>query len=296
RSGLGLGFFITPASRIDYRYNWQSEAGGVDFTETRSGSGGLSRTGLNVGWAFSEWGKIGASAAVLFGQVEESRISYTEESGYDPYIEFLNTQQWLGFTGSIGVLLEPTPKFSIAAILEPEAPIQLDNEFAYSEEDSMVLTEAEYKLAGLYGIGLSYQFSPHLLTSAQLLYRPWSAVDDLPVITDEYQDAVEIGGGLEWIPGEWDDEFFFSRLQYRAGLRYESNYVKSQGSSLNGYYGTFGIGIPLHQGRDRIDLSLEYGLRGDITDNGGQERILKIRAGINLGETWFVRSKPSWED
>jgi len=296
RSGLGLGFYVTPASRVDYRYNWQSEAGGVNFTETRSGSGGLSRAGLSLGWKFSQWGKIGLGGAAMFGQVEESRISYTTQSGYDPYIEFLNTQQWLSFTGTFGLLLEPTSRLAIAAIVEPEVPIQLNNDFSYSENDSSVVTDAEYTLAGLYGLGLSFQVSPKVLTSTQLIYRPWSSVTNLPAINDEYQDALELGGGLEWTPGTWDDDFILGRLKYRFGARYESNYVKSQGSSLNGYYGTMGVGIPLHEGRDRIDLSLEYGQRGSVSSNGGEERIIKIRAGISLGEKWFVRPKPTWEN
>jgi len=85
-------------------------------------------------------------------------------------------------------------------------------------------------------------------------------------------------------------------LQYRCGTRWETGYTLSQGNPIDGYFASLGVGYPFHDGRDRLDFSVELGLRGDLTSNGGQEMILKVRLGLNLGETWFKRPKPSWED
>ncbi len=298
KKGLGLGLTITPSSRFDYRYNWDIRIENVLLTQSRQGTGGLSRAALNLGWAFSSWGRIGTSAHIQWGEVEESRISYTDVSGYDPYIEFLNTKQWMALGGSVGILVSPFERLTLGAVFEPETPITLNREFAYSENDSTVNTEAEYKLAPLYGLGASVRLSANWLFSGQLIYSPWSELDesDLPPTTSGYQDAYELSGGAEWTPGDVKSDFLLARLQYRFGLRREISYVKSQGSSLDAYFATLGFGYPLHVGADRIDLSLEFGLRGDLSANGGQESIIRIHLGLNLGETWFVRPKPSWEN
>jgi len=142
------------------------------------------------------------------------------------------------------------------------------------------------------------RLSSDLLVSGQLIYNPWSDLNeaDLPPTTSGYQDAYELSGGAEWTPGEATSDFLLARMQYRFGLRWETSYVKSQNHPIDGYFASLGFGYPLHQGADRVDLALEFGIRGDLSSNGGQENIVRIHVGLNLGETWFVRPKPSWED
>jgi hypothetical protein len=297
KKGLGLAFFLTPRSRIDYRYVWDVSLGGQTFTESEQGNGGLSRASMNIGWAFSKWGQIGAGVSTIFGQVEESSISYADVTGYTSYIEFLTTKQWLAFGGTAGLLLKPTSRLSLGMIFEPEIPLQLDKTFAYNLDDSTTSDEVEYRLAARYGVGLSYRPLPKWLVVSQMTFAPWSNLEDVPVSSYGYQDAYTFSAGAEWTPADVSADNLIARMQYRFGARFESGYALGEGgSSINGYFATFGIGHPIHKGRDRIDLSVEYGLRGDLSNNGGQESILKIRLGLNFGETWFVRAKPKWED
>jgi hypothetical protein len=297
KQGLGVAFFLTPASRIDYRYVWDVSLGGQNFAQSEQGKGGLNRISMNLGWAFANWGQIGGGISTLWGQVEESRISYIDETGYNSYIEFLTTSQWLAFGGTAGLLLKPVSGLAIGAVFEPETPIQLNGTFAYNQDDSSSTSEHEYRLAASYGVGLSYRFLPQWLVAGQVTYAPWGNLDDLPQSSYGYQDAYTFSAGAEWTPADLTSENFLARLQYRFGGRIESGYALGEGgSAIEGYFATVGFGIPFHKGRDRIDLSVEYGRRGDLSANGGQEDILKIRFGLNFGETWFVRPKPKWED
>ncbi len=297
KRGLGLGFFLTPASRIDYRYNWNVSNWGSTFNESLQGTGGLSRAALNLGWAFAKWGKIGGGLYTAWGEVEESRISYTETSGYDYYIEFLSTKQWLGFGGTAGLVLQPLSELTLGFTFEPEVPITLDKTFSYSENDSTVVGENEYRLAARYGLSAAFQFAPNWLAAGQVIYSPWGDTNELPASLYGYQNSYEISAGAEWIPGSWDSDHFMTRMEYRFGFRMEDGYLLGEDkSSIRGYYGAIGLGYPFHKGRDRFDLAVEFGLRGDLSSNGGQESMLKIHMGLNFGELWFQRPKPSWED
>lgn len=295
KKGLAIGFFLVPYSRVEFQYGWNGEINGAPYFETFQGNGGLSRASLYFGWSLGEWGNVGFGPSVIWGQVEELRGSYFDASGYED-IEYLNTKQWLAFSGSAGILLKPFNRLSVGATFEPEVPINMDQIFAYTDEDSSVIYEAEYRMAGRYGFGLSYQLSPHWLTAGQLTYSPWSELTDLPEGPTGYGDSYSLAAGAEWTPESWDADSFFKRLQYRFGGRYETSYVESQGNPIDGYYASAGISYPFHDGRDRLDFSLEYGLRGDVSANGGEENIIKFRMGLNLGGSWFARAKPAWED
>lgn len=295
KSGFTIGFFLYPFSRSEYRYGWSGEVSGANYYQSLQGTGGLSRAALNAAVALGNWGKIGGGLGVIWGQVEELRGSYFQASGYED-IEFLTSKQWLAFAGSAGLMLHPTDRLTIGAVFEPEIPIQLDQSFTYEEDDSIAIYEAEYRLAALYGLGLSWQLSLQFLSSAQILYRPWDQLNDLPGNPADYRNSLDVSAGIEWAPGNWESEHFLRRLMYRFGGRWESGYVQSEGNSIQGYFASAGISYPFRNGRHSLDVAVEYGLRGDLSSNGGQENILKVRFGLNLGGSWFVRAKPSWED
>lgn len=297
KKGLALGFFLTPNSRVDYRYVWDVALSENTYTESNQGKGGLSRAALNLGWKFAKWGEIGGGLAVIWGQVDEQRTSYVNLSGYNQLIEFLNTKRWLAFGGSLGLLVQPTGRTMLGATFEPQIPVQLDQSFSYTTEDSTTTSETEYQFAARYGLGLSYQMSPQWLATGQVLYSPWSQLSKFPPPgPSEYQDSYDLAAGVEWTPGSWDADRMLKRLQYRFGGRWETGYALSQGSAIDSYFATFGLGCPFNQGRDRFDFTIEFGLRGDLTSNGAQENILRFSFGLNLGETWFIRSKPTWQD
>ena len=298
RRGLALGFFLAPYSRVDYQYARDWTVGGVPYYLNYQGSGGLSRAAMQAAVGLGPWGQLGGGLSVIWGQVEDQIGSYSSASG-DADVEFINTGQWLAFGGSLGFLLQPVNRLALAGTFEPEVPIQLDRTSettGYTAGDSIATSQAEYRLAARYSLGLSYLLASHWLVAGQLNYSPWGELKDLPEDPSVYQDAYVLAAGVEWTPGAWNSDRLASRLQYRWGFRWETGYARSQGSAIDGYFVTAGLGFPLHQGRDRLDVSLEYGVRGDLSLNDGQESILKIRLGLNLGGTWFVRPKPAWED
>ncbi|TKJ40614.1 hypothetical protein CEE37_06520 [candidate division LCP-89 bacterium B3_LCP] len=295
KKGLAIGFFLSPYSRVQFRYGWNGEINGIPYYQSYQGNGGLSRAAFQFAVSLGRWGDIGVSPSLIWGQVEELRGSYFDESGYDD-IEFLTSKKWLAFSGTAGLLLHPFHGLTIGAGFEPEVPISLNETFVYSTDDSSVVFQDEYRLAAKYYAGVSMALSSKWLLAGQMMYSPWSEINYLPEGASGYGDATSLAGGAEWTPGSWNDDFFFKRFNYRFGFRWETSYAESQGSAIDGYFASIGFGYPFGEGQQRFDLSLEYGSRGDLSANGGQENIFKIRAGLNLGGTWFVRPKPVWED
>jgi long-subunit fatty acid transport protein len=294
KQDLGLGIFMCPFSRVEFEYGWNGSISGIPYHESYIGKGGLSRANLALSWKFSPWGSIGGGPTMYWGKVEELRGSYFDSPIYYD-VEFLNKKRYLAFGWNLGVLLHPNDQLTIGSTFEPELPLKVNGTFSYTSQDSTVETEHNYRLAADYGFGVAYGISRTWLTTGQIHYSPWGSVNDLPPNSGGYQDSYNLAAGFEYCPGEWDADNFLKTLQYRFGARLESDYTKAQNHSVNGYFGSVGVGIPLFKGRNRLDLGIEAGIRGDLTNNGGQELLVKTRIGINLGEDWFVRSKPPWE-
>jgi hypothetical protein len=291
---LALAALFYPYSRIEFRYGWQGALEGVPYHQTYEGIGGLTRASLNLAWSPSPLLDIGAAGSAIWGEVEDTRGSFFDAVGYQD-VQFNTSKQWLAFGGIFGIVIKPHPAYSLGFTFEPEVPIHLDQDFFYTTEDSSVATETDYRLAARYGAGFSYHASPTWLLAAQAVVTPWSGVGELPDTSLVYQDSYDLSFGAEWSPAHWKAERFFKRLQYRFGARYESGYVQSAGNPVRGYFGSLGLGYPFHEGRDRFDVSIEFGRRGELAANNGEEQILKLRLGLNFGESWFQRPKPPWK-
>jgi hypothetical protein len=133
------------------------------------------------------------------------------------------------------------------------------------------------------------------MTAAQVDYGAWASINNMPWGSSHYRNSLDLSVGAEWTPGAWDNDNFFRRMQYRFGLRRESSYILSENNGVDVYTVTGGIGYPFRQGLNRLDLGFEFGSRGSVNSNGGQENTFKLRLGLNLGESWFQRVKPPWE-
>ena len=75
----------------------------------------------------------------------------------------------------------------------------------------------------------------------------------------------------------------------RLGLTYEQTQYNINGQGINEYSVMGGFSIPLSY-ENTLDVGLEYTIRGTKDFNLFQEKIIKLTAGISLGELWFIRS------
>src|SRR5690606_34972155 len=103
--------------------------------------------------------------------------------------------------------------------------------------------------------------------------------------SDENGMRLSLGG--YYIPKHNSFTSYFSRVTYRAGLRYEKTGLVVNNESINDMGINFGLALPVGNGLSDIALGLEYGIRG--TKNSGlvQENYFNINIGISFGDKWF---------
>jgi hypothetical protein len=99
-----------------------------------------------------------------------------------------------------------------------------------------------------------------------------------------------MGLGFEIIPIDKPDNTFWENLSYRFGGFYQKSYFTVNGTDIIGYGITAGLGIPLNK-FNSLDLGISYSVRGK-TDNGLiKDQLIKLSAGFNFGELWFIKAR-----
>jgi len=104
-------------------------------------------------------------------------------------------------------------------------------------------------------------------------------------------------GGF-WIPKKNSITSYWHRVIYRAGLKYEDTglAVKASGNSgdftpIDDFGISFGLGLPIGNQLSQVNLGLEYGKRGSVTDGLIKENYFNLRLDLNLADKWFRKRK-----
>lgn len=100
-------------------------------------------------------------------------------------------------------------------------------------------------------------------------------------------------GGF-WLPKRNSITSYWHRVTYRAGLKYEKtglavNVFGNSGdfTPINDFGMSFGLGLPIGNQLSQVNLGLEYGKRGSVTDGLIEENYFNLRLNLNLTDKWF---------
>ncbi|MDG1452800.1 MAG: hypothetical protein P8Q33_08455, partial [Polaribacter sp.] len=113
-----------------------------------------------------------------------------------------------------------------------------------------------------------------------------------------YGNSNRISLGGFYLPKINSISSYWSRVTYRAGIRFENTGLRVDGSGLNTNFTpiddigiSFGLGLPLKQ-LSSLNLGFEYGKKGTTANSLIQENYFNFRLGLSLTDTnWFQKRK-----
>jgi long-subunit fatty acid transport protein len=106
-----------------------------------------------------------------------------------------------------------------------------------------------------------------------------------------YENASKFSLGGYYIPKYNSFSNYFSKITYRAGLRYENTGLKLNSQSINDGALTLGLGLPLSGSFSSINLGFEFGQRGTTKSNLVQENYVNISLGLSFNDRWFIKRR-----
>lgn len=109
----------------------------------------------------------------------------------------------------------------------------------------------------------------------------------------QLNESWQLAAGAAFRPSVQVFSSFFSRMEYRMGMRYGQSFLNVNDNSFNELGISFGTGIPVRRplSFSIINLGFEYSQRASSDKNLISENFYRINVGFSIYERWFNRSK-----
>jgi hypothetical protein len=106
--------------------------------------------------------------------------------------------------------------------------------------------------------------------------------------------SYKISAGGEYTPNANELNNYFSRVTYRFGMYYGTDYLKLQNTTLPCYGVTFGGSLPFKRStrsHSHVNASFDIGRLGTTANNQLKQTYVRFGLGITFNEKWFIPRK-----
>jgi hypothetical protein len=316
RENLGVGFGIMPLSSVGYNLE-SAIAGGDDgsnIVNRYSGTGGLNRVYVSVGWGITDNLKVGVTGNFNFGTLESERLQLVEGVQLATFDERESRINGV----DLNYALNYTPRFKDKYRLHTSIRINTQANLTSSntqrigsvvadEESPALGTRLEDNEVDLEAVGLN-ETALKIPTTATLglgfgednkwFFGGEYSVQDLGDYENrflqfdnlQYQQASTVAFGGFYVP-DYRSFKYYQRITYRAGLRMENTGMLVNNTEIDNFGITFGVGLPLSRSFSNLNLGFEFGKRGTTDADLIEEGYFKINVGLSLNDKWFQKGK-----
>ncbi|MCM1033370.1 MAG: hypothetical protein NC405_06385 [Odoribacter sp.] len=291
-SRIGMSVGLLPWSSVGYAFG-----NGIDNGySSRSGDGSINELYLGIGGRIAGGLSVGVNVSYMFGSTNNYTYAITDLGSTSLYRNELEMRDYninaallyvqpIGRDElAIGLTYQPAKHFlgHIRTFVQ-----NLDTDTGQEEYASARLKDL-YGMAASYGAGINYTWRNRLMVEADFTYQPWSKAKydgEKGLLADRYKIAL----GAQYRPAVRGS--YLQRMEYRAGVFYDRDYIKINDNKVREYGVSVGLGLPVPGFKTMINLGLEW-LHRQATPNAlVKENYLNITLGINFNESWFRKSK-----
>jgi hypothetical protein len=285
---------ITPFSYVDYEIDSKDEIDGepISIDKNYSGSGGLNRIYFGNSFNIFKGLSVGFNASYIVGPITQTEIAHSNESfsGYELqhkltassfYLDYgmqysINNDNWLY---TIGLLYGSSETLNATDELE----------FVYNGiSTSLEKDEESLKLPEKFGIGISLKNGNNFRAGFDYEWGSWSSIK-YSNANFNTKNSNRYSIGVEYKPEEDRRSSWLNDLTYRLGANYKNSYLEIDNTQINSMAINLGLGIP-YETFGKINLSLEYGEEGTLSNGLIMNSYLKFYLNISLPEFWSNNS------
>ncbi|GGW34183.1 membrane protein [Arenibacter certesii] len=311
---VGLGFGIMPYSSVGY--NFQSErapAGQDTIRESFSGSGGINRVYLSLGYEVVKNLSLGVTSNFNFGNQESSSIQAIEGVQLGSFNRVNSRINGFDFNFALNYTPKIDEKHTLftSVIVNTQANLISRNtraigSFSTANGMDVEVIDVDLERQGLARtgvqipttttLGLGYGQDKKWFLGAEYSFQELSKFENelSPSSNLVYQNANTIRFGGYYIPEYTSFTSYLKRIVYRAGAKVSTSGIVVDNKEINDFGITFGIGLPLGQGYNfsNVNIGFELGKRGTKYGDLVEENYFKVNLGLSLTDLdWFVKRR-----
>ena len=302
---FGATFGVMPFSAIGYKIQNQT----TDFRSSRNtGKGGINKAFAGFAYNFSDDLSFGFDMQYNFGTIETESVLFLPDVILGSRER--NESRITGVSTNFAVLYSKkiSDKLSLSATIgySPESKLNSDNtrniatitylisgNESVSDSQDIAVNDTKLVVPTKYtfgtGIGMNKKWFVGLEYVFQENSKMGNRFDDIDNTTFENSNKFILGGFF--IPKYNSFTSYWSRVNYRAGLRYENTGLIINSKAINDYGINFGLGLPVGGRFSNINVGFEYGKKGTIYNNLIEENYFNISIGLSLNDLWFEKRK-----
>ncbi len=277
-----------------------------------NGDGGLNYAYIGAAYQYKGF-SIGANVGYMFGTVN----STTQVASIDTVLtnrsytaNFSNYTRVGGIYWKGGAMWEHnldsnyTLRIGGTVTLTQNITERLDayQESVYNFGDTIVNDTSSYsgesrgklKLPMSYSIGAMLVKNGNWSIGVDYTATKWSGFNSAPNVTmNDFvaKSSYKASIGGEYTPDANNIRNYYSRITYRFGLYYGTDYLTFQNTQLPLYGLTLGASLPFRRSFSHLHTSLDIGRIGTNTNNLIQETYVRFSLGMSFNDLWFVKRK-----
>ncbi|TMM59471.1 hypothetical protein FEE95_08625 [Maribacter algarum] len=316
--GMGVGFGIMPYTSVGYNIVSESIANNTDGTTSAvsnqySGTGGLNKVYLSLGYEITKDLSLGVTANFNFGTIDALRTQIIEDVQFGTLDNRTSRINGMDFNYALNYTPTLKDKFKLYSSVRINTQANLSTRntqeigsFSRASGANIEIIDVNLEANGLKETGLKIPTRTTLglglgedkkwFLGAEYSFQDLSSFsnDFINVDNLSYQEANTIAVGGFFIPDYTSFESYLKRVTYRAGVRMENTGMVVNNTEINNFGITFGVGLPLASGAggfSNINLGFEIGKRGTTEMMLIEENYFKINIGLSLNDRWFLKRK-----
>lgn len=321
RWGMVIG--LLPFSYKKYTYNSSIIEDGVEYNFQSRGTGSTYQLFWGNGFQYKNF-SAGVNSAFVFGQLDQSENILFADSLNNINSTKHNEISLKDFTFNFGVQYKAkinrlenedkdheniymtvgaygAPSFNVRTLASTYTSSSFISNF--TNEEVLVDTavggvfdeRAQTKLPSYFGAGVTFGNETKWTAGADFHFENWksfnSPISDLSMANEWH---VKIGGQI--LPN-YKSKKYGSNVTYRLGAHFGKSRVTSNGSAVPEFGTTFGFGLPFGKAGtsnysiSRLNLTVEIGRRGIVSDFAQKENYYKVTIAYSLSDRWFIKRK-----
>jgi len=302
---------IIPFSDLGYDIYDSATIQNVGIANYRySGEGGLKQLYWGNGFKISENLSLGVNLSYLWGNLNTIRyMEFSDVTIFNSKISESNNIDGLHYTLGLQYRfkLKENHKFMVGIVYENSAYIKTSESvlisnykgsYAYTSTFDTVLirmgddaVKGRMKIPQFIGGGINYSFKDKYLFTSDVTWQNWEKFSSTSQ-KDTLKNNLISSLGFQIIPDAKSSKYL-NKVSYRAGIKYSTGYIVVKNTPISEMTISMGLGFPLKtfNTRSSLNVMLEYGKIGTISNNLIHENYLRLSLNFILHEKWYQRAK-----
>jgi long-subunit fatty acid transport protein len=296
---FGAGFGLIPVSSVGYKIR-NDQTGDVNGKSSQyEGEGGLNKVFLALAYKIKPNWNVGADMQYNFGKIETTSIEAL--TGVTSATREINTSVLSGVNFNIGTMYQTKiyKKVELFTSLaytfgsnlrsDSERTIEVDGESSTINDSDTSTLNLPNKLTIGAGVGEARKW----LIGTTIAFQGNGKFENYYNTNEEvrYEKYAKYAIGGYYLPNYTSFTNYFSRITYRAGLKYEKIGLVINNESIKDVGLSLGAGFPITGTFSNVNFGIEYGKKGTVSSNLVQENYINFSLSFSFNDKWFVKSK-----